>query len=224
MKGTFWPGPVIGKIATEQICAVAEAGHEIGLHAWDHHQWQSRVGTMSQDTIRKTNDKAMDLLEKVVSRRARCMAAPSWRISSEAIVDREQRDLRYCSDCRGNSMFYPIIGDRVCEVVQIPTTLPTYDELIGQEDITCSNYNDHLLSLFHQKQLNVLTIHAEVEGGACLNLFKDFLQKATNSYIVFINLEKLLQIHSRAVVSPIIQKKITGREGQVSYQGEKGEY
>ncbi|HIP38281.1 MAG TPA: 4-deoxy-4-formamido-L-arabinose-phosphoundecaprenol deformylase [Desulfocapsa sulfexigens] len=222
-KGTFWPGPVIGKTAAEQIRATAEAGHETGLHAWDHHQWQNRIKTMNKHTVKTTNDRAMDLLGKIVNKKVRCMAAPSWKMTSEAIHDREQRDLSYCSDCRGRSVFHPMIHGKIGKVVQIPTTLPTFDELIGRKGITCSNYNKHLLGHFRHDQLNVLTIHAEAEGGACFELFREFLQKAQKKDIQFCNLESLLQNNSESDVSTIVQGKVTGREGWVSCQGERHE-
>ncbi len=38
--GTFWPGPRIGAALGPTLRDAESAGHEIGLHAWDHHRWQ----------------------------------------------------------------------------------------------------------------------------------------------------------------------------------------
>ena len=40
LRGTLWPGPVIGARCGDAIRSVADQGHELGLHAWDHHRWQ----------------------------------------------------------------------------------------------------------------------------------------------------------------------------------------
>ena len=41
LRGTLWPGPVIGKKLAHVIRDTGQAGHEVGLHAWDHHAWQA---------------------------------------------------------------------------------------------------------------------------------------------------------------------------------------
>ena len=41
LRGTFFPGAVIGRKLAPQIRHAAEERHEIGLHAWDHHAWQA---------------------------------------------------------------------------------------------------------------------------------------------------------------------------------------
>ncbi|WP_218188183.1 polysaccharide deacetylase family protein [Desulfosarcina cetonica] len=46
LRGTFWPGPQIGVKAAVMIREAVLEGHEIGLHAWDHHAWQAHVDHM----------------------------------------------------------------------------------------------------------------------------------------------------------------------------------
>ena len=43
LKGTLRPGPVIGERLAAVIRDTADAGHEIGLHAWDHHRDRKSV-------------------------------------------------------------------------------------------------------------------------------------------------------------------------------------
>ena len=42
LRGTLWPGPVIHESLGDRLRAIADAGHEIGMHACDHHRWQQR--------------------------------------------------------------------------------------------------------------------------------------------------------------------------------------
>ena len=102
--------------------------------------------------------------------------------------------------------------------VQIPVTLPTYDELVGRNGITNDNYNDKLLSLISNDRLNVLTIHAEVEGVICEKLFDEFLSRARSQDISFVRLGDLLADNPPAKQSRIIAKEIPGREGWVGCQ------
>jgi undecaprenyl phosphate-alpha-L-ara4FN deformylase len=91
-------------------------------------------------------------------------------VTSEALAVLERFPFRYQSDCRGRTLFRPVIEGRPYRHIQVPTTLPTYDELIGR---TCTpqTYNEYLLDLIRTDRLNVLTIQAEAEGGGCLALF-----------------------------------------------------
>jgi len=55
LAGTLWPGREIARHCRQEILAVKAAGHEIGLHAWDHHRWQAfaQTGTKSNNIRNK---------------------------------------------------------------------------------------------------------------------------------------------------------------------------
>lgn len=218
-KGTLWPGPVIGKRAARIIGKAGRAGHEIGFHAWDHHRWQSRIHAMGREEIRATTNRGLKLLAGITGKPIRCLAAPAWKITAAALADRMRRDLDYCSDCRGHSLFYPRMNGRTYAPLQVPTTLPTYDELIGRKNIGPANYNDYLLGLFAPDKLNVLTIHAEAEGIACFDLFQEFVQKAGDAGIRFRPLGTFIRNKKNIGSSPLCRGEVPGRDGWVSCQG-----
>ena len=60
--------------------------------------------------------------------------------------------------------------------MQIPTTLPTADEILGVSGITPANIHDFYCNNLHEG-LNVLTIHAEMEGGAIRPSFIRLLER-----------------------------------------------
>ena len=221
LRGTLWPGPIIGKACTAPICRAAEAGHEIGLHAWDHHRWQTRMAHMDQRNIRDEIRKGYDLLGKIIKRAPDGFAAPAWRTTTEALEVLEPFPFQYQSDCRGRSLFRPVVDGRRYRHVQVPTTLPTYDELAGRV-CTPETCNEYLLDLIHPHQLNVLTIHAEVEGIGCLALFQDFLNKAGQRGMKFEPLGDVLKRNPEVTASGIYQGTVPGREGWSACQ-EDGE-
>ena len=221
LKGTLWPGPLIGKKAGDMIRAAVDAGHEIGLHCWDHHLWQARLETMSRDEIIREMERGHSALENIIGRRVDCAAAPGWRLTNEALSARESFSFRFLSDCRGRQIFYPLLAGKRLKTPQIPVTLPTYDELIGRPGISDHNYNQQLLDMFRPDELNVLTIHAEAEGIACRSMFADFLEKAKARGITFEPLGGFLDAAHTKISSAIVRGTVAGREGWVACQ-EKG--
>ncbi len=217
LRGTLWPGPVIGKRCPNPIRKAAEAGHEIGLHAWDHHRWQMALEKMDKAAIIAEIRNGYELLTDILGGAPQCFAAPGWRVTPEALLALEQFPFRFESDCRGRSPFYPLIDNQASGHVQIPTTLPTYDELVGRQ-CTPETYNDYVLNMIRPDRLNVLTIHAEVEGIACLELFRDFLLKAKQRDITFSALGDILGESGKAEKSRIVSGTLAGRDGWLARQ------
>jgi len=219
MRGTLCPGPVIGKRCQGPIRETAKAGHEVGLHAWDHHYWQTRVERMDQYAVTREIQRGYDLLTDILGRSPNCAAAPSWQVTPDALQALDQFPFRFNSDCRGHSIFRPVVDGRQLSHVQVPTTLPTYDELIGLKCIP-ETYNEYLLEMIRPDRLNVLTIHAEVEGISCLPLFQDFLDKARQRDIVFEPLGDILSQTGKIVASGIHKATVAGRDGWLACQSE----
>ena len=219
LRGTFWPGPDIGVKARQMIRSACDDGHEIGLHAWDHHAWQAHINTMDADTIRNILRQGYDRLGDITGAPPVCSAVPAWKCTPTVLDEKSRLPFVYNSDCRGRCLFYPVVKGRTLTQPQVPVTLPTYDEAIGHHGISAENFNDHLLSLIRPDRLNVLTIHAEVEGGICRDLFDRFVTTARSRDIAFVPLSALL---STEPIEPGFMAKgaIDGREGWLSCQVE----
>ncbi|MEJ2658039.1 MAG: polysaccharide deacetylase family protein [Desulfobacterales bacterium] len=218
LKGTFLPGPFIGDRLSDIIAAVSKRGHEIGLHAWDHYHWQTHIDAMDRGAIRNTLVKGFDELTRITGKPPACSAVPAWKCTKDVLLEKERLLFRYNSDCRGRSIFYPIVDGKELSQPQIPVTLPTYDEVIGHHGISALNYNEYLLSLVKPEALNVLTVHAEVEGIFCAKMFDRFLKKARSKGMIFVPLGSLLREKIPVEKSSINRGKIHGREGWISIQ------
>jgi undecaprenyl phosphate-alpha-L-ara4FN deformylase len=217
-RGTFWPGPKIGRKLDAQIKAAADAGHEIGFHAWDHYRWQTCIDKQSVEEICWYMRRGVEQIRHITGSKPVCAAAPSWKCSERVLQARDQFKFRFNSDCRGTSIFYPVVNGKTLRQPQIPTTLPTYDEVMGQGGITDENYNDYILSKIKEDQLNILTIHAEVEGIAAHELFRDFILKAKEKQCSFVTLGSLLHEEENIGRAEIIREVIPGRDGEISIQ------
>ena len=220
LRGTFWPGPVIGRKLGPVIRSVSDAGHEIGLHAWDHHQWQTKIDRMTGDVIRRTIEKGVALLRETIGLTPVGSAAPAWKCNDRVLLEKMKFPFTYNSDCRGRDIFYPLVRGKALPQPQIPATLPTYDEVIGRNNISDKTYNDYLVSLLKPEGLNVLTIHAEAEGIICLEMFDRFLEKVRSIGGTLVPLGELLMDARDIGEAKMVPMEIPGREGWVSCQEE----
>jgi undecaprenyl phosphate-alpha-L-ara4FN deformylase len=218
LRGTFWPGPVIGEKLAPVIRAASDAGHEVGLHAWDHRAWQARIDTMDAAAVRRSLEQGVELLTRILGHPPTCSAVPGWKCNDLVLKEKAGFPFLYNSDCRGTSVFRPVVEGVELPQPQIPVTLPTYDEVIGRGGVSDDNYNDHILALLDPARLNVLTIHAEVEGIICLQMFDRFVDKALSQGHRFVPLGDLLREAERMPAGAMAQGTIPGREGCVACQ------
>ncbi|MEJ2452390.1 MAG: polysaccharide deacetylase family protein, partial [Gammaproteobacteria bacterium] len=217
LAGTFWPGRNISRALAPIIRNTEQAGHEVGLHAWDHHKWQSHVEQMSAEQSRNEIQKGYQALSSILSRPPSCSAAAGWKCTEQVVLEKERFGFRYNSDCRGRTIFRPLVNGQTC-APQIPVTLPTYDEIIGRNGVSNANYNQTLLDLIRPGQLNVLTIHAEVEGIICADMFEDFLQRARDRKLEFAPLGELLPAVDAIPTGRVEIGRLSGREGSLCLQ------
>ena len=218
LRGTFWPGRIIGKKFNGIIRDTAADGHEIGLHAWDHHAWQVHIDKMPGEMIHADLTQGFDMLSDIPGAQPVCSAVPGWKSTERVLIEKERFPFTYNSDCRGKNIFYPMVDGKTLIQPQVPVTLPTYDEVIDRNGINAENYNDYLLSLIQPDKLNVLTIHAEVEGVVCIGMFKQFIEKARARGYEFTTLGNVLALTSSIPSSTIKKGSVKGREGWVAVQ------
>ena len=217
VAGTAWPGKKIGAALGSTLRDTEHAGHELGLHAWDHHRWQVSALKMDAPSLHDEIARGVDAFCDALGRAPDCSAAAGW-VSNERVLEaKEEFSFRYNSDCRGRSIFVPTVNGRRL-APQIPVTLPTYDEVVGRDGVTNDNYNDWLLARIEPGAFNVLTVHAEVEGGACTQMFDAFLSACAARGIRPVPLRDLLAADGEPQTDQLALAPIAGREGDVGWQ------
>ena len=133
----------------------------------------------------------------------------------------------YCSDGRADPAFavphFPVVNGEIIDCPQIPTSLPTLDELIGVDGITEANVAAHLLRLTQLSPTDghVFTLHAELEGMRLLPVFEQLLigwkeqgydLVSTRTIYANLNLKHLPYFNA-------IHGEIAGRSGHLLLQG-----
>ncbi len=220
LYGTLLPAPMIAQSFPQVLLETETRGHETGIHCWDHIKWHDLLPWFPKPVTAMELGKAGSLFEDIFGRRARTTAAPGWTVSSDSLEVQDAMDLQYCSDSRGRSPFYPVMDGRLFKTLQIPTTWPTMDEILGENGILEETINDHYLSLL-KPGLNVHTIHAEMEGGILSGVFIDLLKKLVASGVRFITLsEAAKELATTAPACTLEMGELPGRAGDVAIQGQ----
>ena len=218
LMGTAWPGPGIAKHHGDAIKAAVDAGHEAGFHAWDHHRSQAKLTTLSSEEMHREIERGCAALEKLTGDFPRSSAAPGWRTNDRLLLEKAKFPFAYNSDCRGVSPFYPVVNGEKLPQLQIPVTLPTYDEALGRDGVSDDNYNDFQLSLLRDDALNVLTIHAEAEGGRCAKQFDAYLSELIRRGFGVVTLGEAAEMYADAPAGRAELAPFPGREGLLSVQ------
>ncbi|MCF8982566.1 4-deoxy-4-formamido-L-arabinose-phosphoundecaprenol deformylase [Pseudomonas syringae] len=218
LAGTAWPGKPIGRDLGPLMRRALDAGHEIGLHAWDHHGWQANAGHWSDRQLTAQIHRGVDCLSDILSHPVVCSAAAGWRADQRVVQAKEAFGFRYNSDCRGASLFRPLLADGSLGTAQIPVNLPTFDEVIGAH-LKPDAFNDYILGRFAARRLNVYTLHAEVEGIIMADGFRQLLKRANTQGIHFAPLGHLLpDAIERLPSGYIVRGHLPGREGWLGVQ------
>ncbi len=175
MYGTLLPAPTIWKRAAAEMRMAKEAGHEVGIHAWDHVQYHDLLDRKSRKWLEAWYAQAHEAYQAVFGVKARGAVSPAWRCNDATLEIQDRYGLDYAGDCRGSAPFYPIVNGKTLSTLQVPTTLPTLDELLGLDGRTAEGVNREIWSLVREDALNVYALHTEVEGGALAEAFDAFL-------------------------------------------------
>ncbi|CAN5436658.1 polysaccharide deacetylase family protein [soil metagenome] len=165
LYGVLLPAPDIGRKARGAMQAVRRAGHECGIHCWDHVVWQDNVRHRDAAWTRNQMAQAHEAFTDIFGELPATHGAAGWQMNDDAYRQIDAWQMTHASDSRGDGPFVPRIGGVDCRHVQLPTTLPTLDELIGVDGITADDVHRHLLGLTEAGDDQVFTLHAELEGG-----------------------------------------------------------
>ena len=223
MYGTLIPGPDIGRRGASVMRAVRDAGFEVGIHTWDHIRWQDFVTRRDADWTAREFGKSVARFSEVFGVAPKTFGAAGWQINVHALALEEQLCLDYASDTRGTQPFLPTFNHRTFAVPQLPTTLPTLDELVGTNGITVENVAEHLLRLTERAPLHahVYTLHAELEGMALLPVFAKLLTGWKHQgYELAAMRELAAQLDRNTLpLHEIVMDEIMGRSGTLAVQG-----
>ena len=223
MYGTLLPAPDIGRRGAAVLRAVRDAGHECGVHCWDHTAWQDFVATRPCDWTRRQMALAVERFAEVFGRPPRIHGAAGWQMNPHAYALLAELGFSAASDSRGSTPYQPVdAAGRDLGVPQLPTTLPTLDELIGLDGLSPGNVHAALLARTERdaRPLQVYTLHAELEGQRLLPVMQRLLEGWRAQGHRFVTLGAAADRLDRSALPrlPLRTGEVPGRSGTLELQ------
>jgi peptidoglycan/xylan/chitin deacetylase (PgdA/CDA1 family) len=225
LYGTLLPGPRIDVRAGGEMRAVRDAGFEVGVHCHDHIRWQDGVAHADAAWTRREFVRALEAFQGVFGTRAAAHAAAGWQLNARVLDLEQEFGLEYASDSRGTTPFWPTMAGVQGRCMQLPTTLPTIDELIGVQGMDAQAAAGQILhrSRTGATDTHVFTLHAELEGQKLLPQFEFLLRHWSDAGV---QLASMRDYH-RGLDAPAIARhellwgEVAGRSGMLAVQGAK---
>lgn len=223
LYGTLLPGPNIARRCKKVMQSVATAGFEVGMHTYDHVRWQDGVAEASYQWTRYELQAGIESFEQVFGFPPKVHGAAGWQMNHHAYRLEQRLGFHYASDTRGTHPFWPVWQGELVRCMQLPTTLPTLDELIGCDDLTVENVHEHLLRLTAHPVAtgHVYTLHAELEGMKLLPIFERLLQGWQAQGYQLVAMETLQKALNAETLPyhEVLMEEIPGRSGKLAIQG-----
>ncbi|MBI2311024.1 MAG: 4-deoxy-4-formamido-L-arabinose-phosphoundecaprenol deformylase [Betaproteobacteria bacterium] len=223
LYGTLLPGPDIGRRCAHILRAVKEAEFDLGIHTFDHVKWQDGVTGADETWTLGEMGRASERFQEIFGEPALTHGAAGWQMNVHAYRLTQRLGFHYCSDTRGTCPFIPIYNAEIIACPQLPTTLPTLDELIGVDGVSADNVADHLLKLSANPLStgHVYTLHAELEGMKLAPVFERLLAGWKAMGFELVSLRQLFEgLEARRLPRhEVTLGEIPGRSGTLALQG-----
>ncbi|MFC5428169.1 polysaccharide deacetylase family protein [Paraburkholderia denitrificans] len=221
MYGVLLPGPDIGVKAAADMRAIHEAGFECGIHTWDHVYWQDNVRNRDGDWTAREMRKSYERFTQIFGTPPVTHGAAGWQMNDAAFRQIDAWGMRYASDGRGHSPYLPVVDGHTLNHVQMPTTLPTLDEVLGVDGIDENTVAAWMLKLTeHNPHDQVFTLHAELEGQKLAPVFEQLLagwRAQGHTFATMGDYHAALDLESLPSY-PVTWGEIEGRSGQLIVQ------
>jgi len=222
LSGTILPPRAIALAFPQILRDLLRMGFELGVHGYDHVRWQDHLDDLGEGGISVEIDDGFEVYRAVTGTPARSFAAPGWRTNAASLKILDARGLLYRSDTRGHAAYRCAVDGTVLSTPEIPTTLPTMDEVMGMEGLNSpAEISRFYLAQFVESGLNVHTIHAETEGMSQFDTFAAIVRGLKERGACFIQLNEIAQRLSMAElpVCEVTRMSLPGRAGWISAQG-----
>jgi undecaprenyl phosphate-alpha-L-ara4FN deformylase len=168
LYGTLLKAPMIASAYPDAVRQIAELGHEVACHAWDHRLWQDWLNLMGKENIHEWFKKMVGSFIDSTAAAPAAFGAPGWMMNTLALKETAGWGFKYLSCTRAQ---VPFIFEEN-GLLEIPSNLPCIEE-VGTNAVL-----EALTKNAGSSIPQVLPVHTEIEGGAFKRDFELILDKA----------------------------------------------
>lgn len=223
--GTLLPAPDVGAKATTTIRNLHKAGFETGIRSYEQLEWRMSATLRDAAWTERQMARACSRYQDIVGEPARLHAAAGWQMSRHSYRLTQRLEFAYSSDTRGTHPFVPVYQAEVISCPQLPTTLPTMDELMATPGFPGTQIVPHLLSLTETDASwgHVFCANAAFEGLKLHDEFGQLLQGWRQQGHEIVSLrDYMLYFDTRELpYHEVVSGSIPGRPGIVAMQGKE---
>jgi len=225
LYGLLLPGPEIAKKNVALLRRITEEGHELGIHGYDHVYWHDHIKHLGRERTEGILRKSVEVYRGLLNKDPQSFAAPGWMINAHALKFFEDNGFIYTSNARGHAPFYPSLDGEAFHIPELPSTLPTLDEVVGLAGTDTSSLTKFFLDAL-KEGLNIMTVHTELEGKHWTGFLDAFLRKSIESGFTY---KRLIEIAvecknlSTIKTCEIQYGSVEGRAGEVCVQMKRRE-
>lgn len=220
LYGLLLPGPEIAKKNTALLHRIAEEGHELGIHGYDHVHWHDHIKHLGMERTEDILRKSVEVYRGLLHEDPRSFAAPGWMTNAHALKFFEDNGFIYTSNARGQAPFYPLLDGEAFHTLELPSTLPTLDEVVGLAGTDISSLTEFFLDAL-KEGLNIMTVHTELEGKRWAGFLDAFLRKSIEAGFTYKRLVEIaLECKNLSTIKTCGMQygSVKGRAGEVCVQ------
>lgn len=176
-NGVLWSGPSLVTRAAQTIRDAVRAGHEVGVCGLSPVTWRRRLAHAEAGWVEEQLGEVHERAAELFGRERYPFATPNWQINPSLFPQLTPGRCPFTTMTRGKVPYFGVLQGQRTQVPELPTTLPTVDEMIRLESIGEDDVHGYLYAA-SQRVLpagHVFAARAEFEGIVRLALFEKIL-------------------------------------------------
>ncbi|WP_135607108.1 deacylase [Solemya velesiana gill symbiont] len=219
------PAAKIGEQAKEQLKSILQESHEIGIGPFLPASWRRNAAYADEVFTRNDLMQSLEAFQHLFDSPPSFFGAVDWQVNPHLLKLEEELGFNHACDVRGKMAFLPSLQDVSSGCIQIPTTLPTINELLANPSVNEHNVHEFLFAVSQRVLPNgeVFCVNAEQEGIERLVIMERIIVMWKGSQWEFKTLGELVQSigNDKPPWHQVGWAEVAGHAGHVAMQSLK---